>query len=533
MAEAIATIQTVKWATDTLWEFYRLLGRYNGLPGRVLDLESNLHACEMTLRRWKTKWGVENRQPDIYYEVLFSKRGWRAIRICLGMISESSQIVKGKINALVGSALKHQGKSRNKVYDGKFDIEIMRRAMKRIDRHMSRKIRFAWAVTLKIDDLESHIERFNKNLTNLERFAESYLSETHPELFGKEAQQLKQEAQLLVEDKIRDKIKKKVTGSREDAESLHKAYVGDTGLMCHLSVCPTTSTQTRRDSRLAKDFHFLIANGSKSMEILVHPVQFNKSDNVSRLPTSMSEAFNSVSAYSRKPGDLLPPGATDGNGFELRIASKPILTPLWGSAPLSTLFKASQGDANRVISTRDKISIATGLIEGCYRLLSTPWLNYLDSANIRGARNPEDATKWDAMLSCEAGNRSVSKALACFASQPGNRLRDLRQHTQIFRLGLVLAELATGSLVTYAEASEDFRTPGVSIVMPDLADDERLDADEVAAAVELHSGERYADFVRFCLSMLQMRSKIKLTSVDEHYESMLLNPARDMAGLLV
>lgn len=71
MAETIAILKTVKSGTDALWEFAKLVNRYRALPERVYDLEENLHACQITLKRWKAKWGVEERQPGIALPVLF------------------------------------------------------------------------------------------------------------------------------------------------------------------------------------------------------------------------------------------------------------------------------------------------------------------------------------------------------------------------------------------------------------------------------------------------------------------------------
>ena len=66
--------------------------------------------------------------------------------------------------------------------------------------------------------------------------------------------------------------------------------------------------------------------------------------------------------------------------------------------------------------------------------------------------------------------------------------------------------------------------PGVSLVFEDLADDDRLSAEEIAAEVESRTGsEIYANLVKFSLSVLQSRTKSKTLRVDAAYEKELLD----------
>lgn len=64
MAEAIVILGAIRNMTSTLLEFADLVDRYKRLPDRIYDLQENLHACELTLRSWKNKWGVTDRHPS-------------------------------------------------------------------------------------------------------------------------------------------------------------------------------------------------------------------------------------------------------------------------------------------------------------------------------------------------------------------------------------------------------------------------------------------------------------------------------------
>lgn len=64
MAEVVTILSAISTSQQVLWQFSQLIGRYRGLPERILDLEENLHACNLTLQVWKARWGVEERHTS-------------------------------------------------------------------------------------------------------------------------------------------------------------------------------------------------------------------------------------------------------------------------------------------------------------------------------------------------------------------------------------------------------------------------------------------------------------------------------------
>lgn len=399
----------------------------------------------------------------------------------------------------------------------------MRRALARIDKRMSRKRRFFWSVILKADDLDYQITRFNKKLTNLERFAAGFLLDAHPSFLSRDPSQLQRETQHLVQDGMRDERRQMVRGTREDAESVYKAWdLAEENLQCHLAIARLN--EQVRDPMLDKNLYFILSNGGKATEVRLKPVTFEDPEERRRLPNSLTDAFHSATAKPRSTGDLLPPGAIDGSGFEVHINSRAALAKLDRSDPLSVILARTQFSSISALTAKDKVAIAVSLVGAGYRFLGTPWMHFLDTANIRGDRSGDGT--WTAMLCAQIGSRSVHQALARLSSSRSYQNFDLDRHKQVFRLGIVLTELAIGSLVSHAEASDNIRVPGISLVLPELADEDRLDADEIATEVESSTGsESYGNLVRFCLSVLQSRSKIKELSIDDRtYEMALLEP---------
>lgn len=133
------------------------------------------------------------------------------------------------------------------------------------------------------------------------------------------------------------------------------------------------------------------------------------------------------------------------------------------------------------------------------------------------------------MLSKDPSNRHLNRALADLQTLIGQGNRDLTPHAQIYRLGIILTELATGSRVTYAEINNDLHTPGLKLVLPALGPemaDTRLGTAEVAREVEHMMGKEYANLVGFCLGIFEQRGKMTLMGVEREFERSLLVPAR-------
>nr|OQO25695.1 hypothetical protein B0A51_07257 [Rachicladosporium sp. CCFEE 5018] len=525
-AEVVTAIKTVSALVDVMWKVWELTGRYRDLRYRLVDIAEALEACEVTLSVWKSRWCIRDETSHAFYEYLWSQRGWQAIQHCLGGVDEISKLLHLQVNGMIGTAFLHQGHAHRERYNGNYNSARFKKAMERVDRHMSRRKRFLSAVMFKADGLDQQLSRFEKKITTLERLSIGHVLTLHPTLEGEAVHTLPIQARRRVEVRIRQEERNIIKGNRKDAGSLHNAFLGCDNLDCHLALA-RVDPAARRLSAPTSQLYFLLANSLRTTEIHFKPVDILNARDIRRASKSLAEAYTATTAARRdKATDLIPPHAQPGEGFELRVVERSSLVALNRISPLSILL-ASQPRFN----ARQMLAIAVSLVEGCHRFLGTPWLNHLDSSNVRGEQDP-DSKAWTVMLAAAPGNRNVTQALAQFSSQPSNRRRDLGQHTQLYRLGIVLAELALGSLVTYADASSDPRAPGVSVVMRDYAPGERLDAGDIAGAVEDVAGETYASFVEFCLNTLQDRRMIQQRDFMQEYEDRLLDPARAVKDLI-
>lgn len=221
--------------------------------------------------------------------------------------------------------------------------------------------------------MDSQIARFNTKLTNLERLAEGHLLEAHPTLFSKDPSQWHQQRQGLIQDGIRDEMRKAVRHTREDAESIHSTWLANDELKCHLAIA-RAGDQSSREAIMEEHLYFVLAHNERAKEIDVKPVRF-KGSQVNTLPSNFNDVSKSIYQSSNRNHYLLPPGAMDGSGFKICASSRSSLAALDSRQPLSALLQQTQRNRPGFFKTEDKLAVAVGLIEGCYRYLGTPWLS--------------------------------------------------------------------------------------------------------------------------------------------------------------
>lgn len=413
--------------------------------------------------------------------------------------------------------MKYSTREDRRYYNGKFDKRMFERTIRRIEQHTTWPRRFSMAVTQKADDLDRYLSRFNTKLQNLERFSDFYLEETQPDLYGRDPRFLRAEGMKLLEERAKDHV----LYARQDASSLYRAYATGDGLTCHLALAILQDKQVRQTSVPEKDFQFLLSNETKTYEVVAHPTNYPSASVRRTLPKTLADAFKAVSRASQEPVDLLPPKASGGDGFVLSIAERARLSNIERQQPLSVVIKRATVNERDALDYRDRLAVAGTLVEGCHRLLGTPWLDRLDSNNIRGLRSRDKA--WTAMLGFDTGKRSVTETLDEMAT---GRAGVSLHHCQIFRLGLILIEVALGTLISYVEVSQDPRVPGVNVVIKELGGDQKLHASTVATAVENRTSMMYGDIVYFCLSVLQNGDKMRMgiSDLDWAYDAQIMKP---------
>ncbi|KAK4981507.1 hypothetical protein LTR66_009929, partial [Elasticomyces elasticus] len=182
-------------------------------------------------------------------------------------MNQICDLVRLKLDAICGVVVKYSTRQDRSYYDGSFDRRLFERTIRRIGRHTSWSRKFSMAVMQKADELDVYLERLNTKLINLERFSDSYIFETHPDLDGTNPRSAREEAQQLLEQGARYEVE----DARADAESLHKAYSAGERLTCHIALATLYSSQARLGSSPDRDFRFLFSTETRTVEVLVHP----------------------------------------------------------------------------------------------------------------------------------------------------------------------------------------------------------------------------------------------------------------------
>lgn len=341
------------------------------------------------LRSIKSSLDVADTTTGFYYESLWGKRGWREIQECLGAILLIVADIKTNINGIVGSVIKRNSR-RSDYCDHEFDKQLFKNAIRRIERRTHRRIRFIWAVTLRADELDHDVERLEKYLIHLERYAEKLIFASRPSLRGLDPKGVQLKAQRVIQEKDLGVARAAVAQAREDARSLHTTYASNDSLACHLGI-PEAERKFIYDLRPNPDFYFLLSDGFETVEVKIYPARFRASPaRLAQLSANMTDGFKVLAQNASQKDsstELLPPGARNGSGFLMCLAQRPQLRSLLNQPTLSALLQLNFNN-RETLSRNSKAQVATSLIEGSYRLLNTPWLNTLDSTNIRGDKPP-------------------------------------------------------------------------------------------------------------------------------------------------
>ncbi|OCK76584.1 hypothetical protein K432DRAFT_396305 [Lepidopterella palustris CBS 459.81] len=534
--EAIAIIKAVQGGYDVISQFTSLCNRYIQLPSVIHDIDSSLSGCEHALASWKRRWGVQEHHPTRYYETLWGRNGWQEIRLCLGGIRETSNQLNDKIFKLVGSATKFSRRQapRDDAYESWYDEELLKESVKRIARSTSRWKRFAGAFGDQATELQGEIRRFDQQLRNLRRMSNGNAENIH----GEEFQRIRH---LRGPDLVRLVTGRPFRNSRKDAQLLYNAFRSSRGLICNLGLTvqgrnarpPSRSPSGRRYRSRSprppirappdpeKDFQMFLFDGIVGMEVLIHPVRFAGSPNRDLFCSTFEHVTRElVQNDATEPCNLLTPDSSYEEGFSISRAA---------DAGFATLIQRPRGAQNfEGQSLQDKIIVANTLAEACCRLLGSSWLDYLEIGNLRGHYCTPDRTTWAGMLDAESGDRRTAEALERVANMYRRGEHSIAQHCHIYRLGLVLTEIALGTEVNYLVYD---RRDGVNVVIQDISD-QPLDRYRIATAVEVETNPKFGDIVFFCLSVLQDQRALRAKDLDDDLMSKILEPLKDQVKVV-
>lgn len=524
MAEVLGILSGLYTTGQALEAFAKHTRKWRLLSDRLFDIREGLDAAELSLEAWQRKHDIQPRRHIVYMQVLFGRTGCDRIQSTLGSISIIAGTIRDDVNRVIGRALRTGSTRVSTDFDILANEQLVEDCLRRIRKSNSWSRKFVYSVLGRADDLEMRLERLHRKLTMLEHFSDLYLEKEHPEIFQTIKRLPGKRVILKVGDSRHETIQRKLLqalSARKDAELLHRASGHQDQIHIGISV----------PQILDRDFAFLLSLEGRTHEVLVHPVRIKAINDANRVQSDMATAIPSLIKNTKNPCYMLPSSSTSA-GFQVSIPPSNILSDLEYKYPLSTLIRDRNDSlTQQMLYSQDQCALASGIAQGSFRLVGSRWLHFLDSRNIRWRRS--GTGQWTSMMAAMPGDGSITRTLEQSrdgASQRRDR-RDLSKHIQIFRIGLVLAELALKTPISYVDY--DSATDTVKIYADGFDDTgEALGAEEIASAVEMRTNVLLGNMVFFCLAVLQDKDAMADKNIESAYFKDVLSQAEELDSLI-
>jgi hypothetical protein len=520
MAEVLGIITGLYTAGQALQSFANQIHRWKRLSERLFDIKEGLEFAELSLDSWQDKFGIQAHRPDLHLRILFGKEGQERIMATLASIHSINRTIRNDIRRVRGIPLKVPSvSSGHDDIDSTANEELVKECLWKIQRNTSWSRKFILSVLGKAEDLEMRIERLHHKLTILERFSDLYLAKEHPDVYSEIKRLPGRRVIIKVGDGRMDAIQKKVLdalAARKDAELLHRAS-GYDRVHIGLSV-PQISKQ---------DFAFLLNLNGRTHEVLAAPKTVKAVNDPSRVPKNFATAVSAVINKTHDPCYMMPSAAIS-IGFHISKPPANLLSELEHKDALSTIIRGQNTYlGSQILYSQDQCAVASGIAQGCFRLIGSQWLSFLDCANVRWRRTKDG--KWISMLTAIPGPLSKTRTLdRCHTANSQRRdNRELSKHIHIFRIGLVLAELALKSPISYIDFDATTYTTRLYV-----NDGEEVDANEIASQVELRSNVFLGNMVFFCLNVLQDGHAMADRNVEGSYFQDVVKQAEELDRLI-
>lgn len=524
MAEVLGILGVLVTSAHVLHRFADQVTRWKRLSDRLFDIEEGLRAAELTLDMWRRKYDVQEHRPVVYLHTLFGRFGWERIEQTLGSIKIVSRTISKDIDAIVGTAKRFRPSSTpHDPLDADFDARLVRECVRRIGKRLSWSRKFNYSVLGKANDLETELERLNRKLTVLERYAEAFVEREYSEVFYGVKRLPGRKAIYKIGHPHLDSIQRKLleaVASRKDAELLHRASGQENRVHIGLSVPQIHKI----------DFAFLLSIKGISHEVLVHPVQFERVADRSKLQPNISSAGAALLKKPKEKCNMLPPAAPLSAGFQVSIPPRNLLLDMEYNHPLYTLISNTNPSlVQQTLYAQDQVALACGIVSGSFRLIGSKWLQFMDSRNIRWRRGLDG--NWTCMMAAMDGDTSTTRTLdaviAAGLARHGHP--NLTKHSHIFRIGLLLVELALQVPITYIDFNA--QTGGVRIYITELGS-APLSVWDLVAWVETRTNVFYGNMVAAMLVVLMDTEVMEQREIDGVYFKDVLSQAEELESIV-
>lgn len=521
MAEVLATISNLYTAVKALHTFALQIEQWKLLSERLFDIEEGLEFARISLDSWQYKYDIQIHRPNIYTRILFGKEGHERVTATIGTINIITGNVKSDISRIRGLALKvEQGRT---YYGENQDIgheERVKECLRKIQRKSTWSRRFFLSVLGKSYDLEMRLKRLNQKLATLERLSDFYLEKEHVDIFSEIERLPGRHLIIRAGDRRSDTIESQlldVVRAQKDAERLHRCSALSHRLHIGISV-----PRVHR-----RDFAFLLSMHGTSHEVLVQPVTIKAVHDPSMVANDLATALSTLASKTQDSCYMVPTLSTSA-GFIVKNPPTNLLCDLEYKEPLSSTIRDQNVYlGSQKLYSQDQNAIAIGVAQGCFRLIGSQWLSFLDCSNIRWRRTKDG--KWISMLTAAPGQSLTTRTLEkCYKSNRERRdSRDLSKHIQIFRIGLVLAEMALKAPFSHI----DFDTATYTTKLY-INDGEEVSAHEIASQVDMKSNILLGNMVFFCLNVLQDNNAMAERSIEGSYFQHVHKQAEELERIL-
>lgn len=520
MAKISDIASAISAASQALHIFAQQIQPWRDISDRLLDLCQGMTVCQHVFERWQHKWEVNESQPHVYLRALFGHEGCHNIQLTLSSIYKISGSLQDHVDEIIGRALRFQ--LPNSTHSRPLDQGLVEACLYNIRRRPSWKQKFILGVWHRAETMEISLQRLEISLRVLESHTNYFLGKEQPHIFSdtkrlpgrKFILRLGIDRTVTVKAGITD-----ILAAQRDGELLHRA--SDPGNVIHIGLSVPRIHP--------KDFAFLLPSAEKTHEFLVRPVRITVGANDPRVPQQLSSALPKLDRTTRRsssPCVVKPSSNTD--GFELSAPPISLLSALEHKAPMSAILTTQPLHLNsQTLYTRDQNALAAGLAQSTLRLLGTPWLHSLDSANVRWRRTSDG--QWTSMLTANPGETYTTRVLDAMCTSYPLNARDLTRHTHIFRIGLVLAELC---LRTRIRVSFDSRAQTIALHIRNGDAVRGLTAAEVAAEVDLSCNPFVGEMVFFCLGALMDKSRLGERDVQGGYIGAVVGSAENLESVI-
>jgi hypothetical protein len=531
MASIPAILDDLYTNSSILGHFAIHTSNWDVLSSRLTDIKEGINAVELSLQSWQRKYDIHDRRPHVYMHVLFGHQGWARIEQALKSIVIVSQQVGEHMNGVIKTALR--AKPRGTTPSSHYDKDLVLASLHRLRDHPSWSRKFVYSALSKTEALQVQLLRLHRKLSVLERLSDLYLESEHPDVFAHLVTRLPGRRIVLQEgdpraDSTQDQLLD-VISARKDAELLYRASSLAPSLIERKKETAIVHIGLHVPQIHKRDFSFLLSlSPGESHEIITHPVRIKAVNDPGRVQSSFSTALSDLLRSNESgSGDAtyMLPSSSSSSGFQVTSPPSDILAPLEFKDSIATIVREQNvALSQQILYPQDQVSLICGIAAGCWRLLGTRWLDVLDSGNVRWRRGR--GGRWTAMMASVPGNASTTSALDTWRANATDN-RDSRKSVQIFRLGLLLAEIALKIPVSpIVEAGLSFDVGGTR-----EEDGVPIDAVEIAAEVEANTNVLVGNLVFACLSVLQESGELD-EDVDRKFYRDVLGQVEELEEMM-